>query len=103
MRRLLLRSLVFGYIIESVALFITFGLYSLRHGREPMEPPLNLIATVLQMPGNVLANALTLRYVYYSGVFLWGCTYLIQASLWSLLIYVVLIWRHRWRNHKTSV
>jgi hypothetical protein len=48
----------FGVIAEAIALAVSFTLYSLRHGREPMEPPFNWTATVLQMPGIILSDSL---------------------------------------------
>jgi hypothetical protein len=49
--RVILRAVGFGAGGEALALVLSFGLYGLEFGREPMEPPFNLIATVLQMPG----------------------------------------------------
>jgi len=80
--RIIPRALTFGFIAEALALAVSFGLYSLHYGREPMEPPFNWTATVLQMPGIMISDRLG-PYVHYSGWCQWSITSLIQAMLWS--------------------
>ena len=80
---MLLRSVTFGILAEGVALLVSFGLASLKQGREPMEPPFNWTATVLQMPGIYVCDS-------------WGVKlFAIQALLWSIIGFGFLLLRTR--------
>ena len=92
--QILFRSLAFGVITEAVCLAVSIGLYSLEHGREPMEPPFNCIATVLQMPGIIFSDMLG-WYVNYSGLCQWSITFFIQAILWAAIGFAFQVWRFR--------
>jgi|SRR5712692_1270707 len=92
--RILYRALAFGVVAEAVCLAVTFGLYSLEHGREPMEPPFNWTATVLQMPGIILSEQLG-PYVNYSGWCQWSMTFFVQALLWAAIGFAFQTWRVR--------
>ncbi len=84
---MLFQALAFGLIVEAVCLAASFGLYSLEHGREPMEPPFNWTATVLQMPGIIVSDMLG-YYVDYSGWYQWSITFVVQAVLWAVIGFV---------------
>lgn len=86
---------MFGAIAEAAALVVSFGLYSLKHGREPMEPPFNWTATVLQMPGIFVSDSVARTTAVYTGWFQWGVTYCVQAALWSIIGFALLCWRAR--------
>ena len=90
----ILRALAFGAIAEVLALAVSFGLYSLKQGREPMEPPFNWAATVLQMPGIMVSDRLG-PYVNYSGWCQWTMIFFVQAMLWSAMGFVFQLWRVR--------
>ncbi len=92
--RIIFRAVCFGVIAEAVALAVSFGLYSLKQGREPMEPPFNWTATVLQMPGIILSDTLG-SYVDYSGWCQWSITFVVQAVLWTAIGFAFLAWRVR--------
>ena len=92
--RILCRVLALGVIAEALCLAVSFGLYSLKHGREPMEPPFNWTATVLQMPGIIVSDKLG-PYVNYSGWCQWSMTFVVQALLWSLIGFAFCLWRAR--------
>ena len=92
--RIVLRALVFGAIAEAVALAVSFGLYALKHGREPMEPPFNWTATVLQMPGIIVSDWLGGR-VNYSGWCQWTITFFVQTLLWAAIGLAFQLWRVR--------
>ena len=92
--RILSRTLVFGLIAEAVCLAVSFGLYSLKHGREPMEPPFNWTATVLQMP-SILVSAELCPYVNYSGACQSSLTFFVQAVLWAAIGFAFQAWRAR--------
>jgi hypothetical protein len=94
--RIILRALAFGAIAETLALAVSFGLYSLKQGREPMEPPFNLIATVLQMPGNIISNWLGER-VNCSTWWVLTSTFFVQAVLWAAIGCGYQVWRVRKR------
>ena len=89
------RALVFGLIAEALALAVSFGLYSLKHGREPMEPPFNWAATVLQMPGIYLSEVAARTMSVYTGWFQWGLVYCVQALIWSIIGFAFFFWRAR--------
>ena len=92
--RIVFRALAFGAIAEAVALAVSFGLYSLKHGREPMEPPFNWAATVLQMPGIMVSDWLGWR-VDYSAWCQWSITFFVQAILWAAIGLAFQSWRVR--------
>jgi hypothetical protein len=92
--RIILRALAFGVIAETVALAVSFGLYSLKHGREPMETPFNWTATVLQMPGIIVSDWFGWR-VNYSALCQWSITFFVQALLWAIIGFTFLKWRDR--------
>ena len=71
---------------------VSIGLYSLKRGREPMEPPFNWTATVLQMPGIIVSDKLG-SYMDYSRWCQWGTTFILQAALWAAIGYAFLSWR----------
>ena len=93
--RIALRAVLFGGVAEAAALAVSFGLYSLHHGREPMEPPFNWAATVIQIPGVFVSEALTRAWAMYTGWFQWGIVYCVQALLWSMLGFAFFYWRAR--------
>jgi hypothetical protein len=93
-QRIIFRALAFGAIAEMMALLLSFGLYALKHGREPMEPPFNWTATVLQMPGIIVSGWLGWR-VNYLAWCQWTITFFVQAVLWAALGFVVQLWRVR--------
>lgn len=93
--RIILRAIAFGAIAEAVALAVSFGLYSLKHGREPMEPPFNWTATVLQMPGIIVSDSVARTMAVYTGWLQWGVTYCVQAVAWSIIGFAFLWWRAR--------
>ena len=80
----ILRAVCLGVIAEAIALAVSFGLYSLKHGREPMEPPSNWTATVLQMPGIIISDWLG-SYLNYSAWCQWSITFVVQAGLWAVI------------------
>lgn len=84
--------MAFGVIAEAVCLAVSFGLYALKQGREPMEPPFNWTATVLQMPGVVVSDKLG-PYVNYSGWCQWGVTFFVQALLWCIIGFAFFRWQ----------
>jgi hypothetical protein len=92
--RTIRRALAFGAIAEFIALAVTFGLYALKQGREPMEWPFNWTATVLQMPGVIVADRFGWR-VDYSAWCQWGIIFCVQAMIWSAIGFVFLTWRAR--------
>ena len=93
--RIILRAVCFGVIAEAVALAVSFGLYSLKHGREPMEPPFNWTATVLQMPGIFVSDWLARMWAVYSGWFQWSIAYCVQSLVWSIIGLAFLVWGGR--------
>jgi phosphatidylglycerophosphate synthase len=86
--------LLFGVVVEAIALALSFGLYSLKHGREPMEPPFNWTATVIQMPGIILADSVGWR-VGYSAWCQWSIIFVAQALLWTTVGFFFHFWRSR--------
>ena len=93
--RIFLRAFAFGVTAEAIALAVSFGLYSLKHGREPMEPPFNWAATVLQMPGIFVCDMAARSMSVYTGWFQWGLVYCVQALLWSIIALGLLFCRTR--------
>lgn len=89
------RVVWFGIIAEAVALLASVALYSLRHGREPMQPPFNWTATVLQMPGIFVAEWLAGASTIYSAWIQWGVIFCVQSLLWSCIGLGLLAWRNR--------
>jgi len=87
------RVLTFGIAAEIGLLVASFALYSLKHGREPMEPPFNLAATIIQMPGILIANFLAQRLSLYHPAFYWIVTFATQFLIWSFLGGMFLAWR----------
>jgi hypothetical protein len=77
-----------------LAMAVSFGLYSLKQGREPMEPPFNWTATVLQMPGIIISDWLGWR-VNYSAWCQWSITFIVQALIWAVIGFIFLKWRAR--------
>jgi hypothetical protein len=92
--QVLFRALVFGVIAEAVCLAVSFGLYSLKYGREPMEPPFNWTATVLQMPGIIVSDYLG-SHVTYSGWWQWCIIFSVQALIWTAIGFVFQLRRAR--------
>ena len=72
---MMVRAFAFGLLIEAVALALSFVFYSLKHGREPMEPPFNLIATLIQMPGIFVYEWLADASRIYTGWFRWSIVF----------------------------
>ena len=60
-----------------------------------MEPPFNLAATVLQMPGVFVSEWLAEIWGVYSGLFQWGATFCIQSLTWTAIGLILLIRRFR--------
>ena len=89
-----LRALALGGMAAALALAISFGLYSLKQGREPMEFPFNWTATGLQLPGILVADWLG-WHVDYSAWCQWGVIYFVQAMIWTAIGFVFLKWRAR--------
>jgi hypothetical protein len=92
--QILYRALVSGVIAEVVCLALSFGLYSLKYGREPMEPPFNWTATALQMPGIMVSDYLG-SYVNYSGWWQWGIVFFVQTLVWTTIGFVFRLRRAR--------
>jgi hypothetical protein len=93
--RLLLRAVVFGVIAEAAATAISIGLFSLHHGREPMEPPFNWTATMLQMPGILVSDAMARTTAIHAGWFQFSVIYCVQALIWSIIGLAFFGWRAR--------
>jgi len=87
------RALVFGILWEALLLIVSFILYSLKHGREPMEPPFNLVATMIQMPGIRISDWLSQQTSNYDAVFSWAFTFLVQFLIWTAFSFAALLWR----------
>jgi hypothetical protein len=86
------RRFLLGIIVETCCLGVSFGLYSLKIGREPMEAPFNLTATLLQMPGIFVAERIG-PFIGFSGWGQWSVIFVIQSLLWFLILSVFFSWR----------
>jgi hypothetical protein len=80
---------VFGVIAESLAFGVSFMLHSIGGGGEPMEPPFNLVGTILQMPGLIVSNSISEGFGINSALFTLGMTFIVQALLWSGISFTV--------------
>ena len=100
--RVIVRAVSFGVIAETVALAVSFALYALEHGREPMEPPFNFTATVLQMPGIFVSEWLAGMSGVYSAWFQWGVVFCVQSLFWSAIVLAFLVWRARKTTHESA-
>ena len=89
------KSVAIGIVAESLALGASFLLHSLG-GREPMEPPYNLVGTILQMPGLIVSNSLSERFGIYSSFWVMTITFIVQAVIWSAISFAIqLLWTEK--------
>jgi hypothetical protein len=98
MPRIIFRAFTLGFIIEAAALLLSFGLYALKQGREPMEPPFNLAATIIQMPGIFVSECLADASGIYTGWVRWSVVFCVQAVMWAFVCFAFLLWRTRGRK-----
>ena len=94
MRRIILRSLLFGILAEGVAMAVSLGLYAMPYGIDSMEPPFKSTATALQMPGIVLSGKVGWG-VEYSAWCQGSIIFIVQALLWGAIAFALLLWRNR--------
>lgn len=72
--------------IESLAIAYTWVIFSLQLAREPLEPPYNLSAFLIQFPGICLTYLMVDIYPWCSKVF-YVLTYVFQWVIITLVIY----------------
>jgi hypothetical protein len=97
MSRKIKKSVCVAVVIEAIALATSFGLFALHHGREPLEPPFNLIGTLLQMPGLIIANTFYPITVWQNGILILPITFVVQSTIWFAIIFGILTWREKKR------
>src|SRR4030095_9245304 len=84
-RRTILGALVFGLIVEAIAMGLSFGVGSFSYRREPMDDPFSWIAIVLQMPGAFISDSVVQAAGNYDAWFRWAVVFCVQALLWSVI------------------
>ena len=98
---LIQRSFISGVMCATMGIAFSLSLYSLSKGRELMETPFNLIATVVQMPGLVVATWLEDKFANYSIWLHWGATFCVQSFLWSG-VSALIYWIRGRTKHNTT-
>src|ERR1022692_2448121 len=83
--RIILRALVFGLLVETIAIGLSFGVGWFSYRREPMDDPFSWIAIVLQMPGAFISDSVVQAVGNYDAWFRWMVVFFIQALLWSII------------------
>jgi hypothetical protein len=87
--------LVFGLIVETVAIGLSFGIGWFSYRREPMDDPFSWIAIVLQMPGAFISDSVVQAVGNYEAWFRWTVVFCVQALLWSIIGLAFFLWRAR--------
>jgi hypothetical protein len=82
------KILLISAVIEGLTIAYTWTIFSLRLAREPLEPPYNLSAFLIQFPGIYLTYYLTDIFHFDEKVF-YVLTYVFQWLTMALIIYAI--------------
>jgi len=91
-----------GVVIEAIALATSLGLFALNHGREPLEPPFNLIGRLLQIPGLFVGNAFYWITVWHNGILIFPITFVVQTLIWAVVVFAVVSWREKRKRNNLA-
>jgi len=96
-KRKIIQSLAFGVVAEAIAVGVSLILLlvaSSFHG-EPKYNPFLLTAIWLHMPGLLAFNGIILS-------FSWCVVFCIQALLWSIIRFIIFLWRDRKKRDQSA-